>query len=239
MFRTLRFYHSFFEFLSTPSARRATNPGSPQHWFYLISIHALREEGDANRRKEIRYRVISIHALREEGDLGGCPRVAQTGKDFYPRPPRGGRRNSYAAAARHLDISIHALREEGDVSDVGSNIMGVLFLSTPSARRATAIPAQTHGAHLVISIHALREEGDCYSCTDPRRTSCDFYPRPPRGGRPPHPPQNGSAQQISIHALREEGDKGGIKMANVEYISIHALREEGDKLPSMAIMLPF
>ena len=35
----------------------------------------------------------------------------------------------------------------------------------------------------MISIHALREEGDdffsflCYSCTD-------FYPRPPRGGRP-------------------------------------------------------
>ena len=34
----------------------------------LISIHALREEGDAyNLRKSGRY-LISIHALREEGD---------------------------------------------------------------------------------------------------------------------------------------------------------------------------
>ena len=36
------------EFLSTPSARRAT--GELIHWlhYYLISIHALREEGDAH-----------------------------------------------------------------------------------------------------------------------------------------------------------------------------------------------
>ena len=35
----------------------------------------------------------------------------------------------------------------------------------------------------MISIHALREEGDA---TDQarRRPPCDFYPRPPRGGRP-------------------------------------------------------
>ena len=33
-------------FLSTPSARRATLRGSLVHDFLLISIHALREEGD-------------------------------------------------------------------------------------------------------------------------------------------------------------------------------------------------
>ena len=35
-----------------------------------------------------------------------------------------------------------------------------------------------------ISIHALREEGDG-SPTRPTTTSSNFYPRPPRGGRPP------------------------------------------------------
>ena len=38
----------------------------------------------------------------------------------------------------------------------------------------------------------------------------NFYPRPPRGGRPhPHriPPR---PREISIHALREEGDKVSI-----------------------------
>ena len=33
-----------------------------------ISIHALREEGDARGYHNIRQGVISIHALREEGD---------------------------------------------------------------------------------------------------------------------------------------------------------------------------
>ena len=33
-------------FLSTPSARRATDPNGFPCFFYGISIHALREEGD-------------------------------------------------------------------------------------------------------------------------------------------------------------------------------------------------
>ena len=56
------------------------------------------------------------------------------------------------------------------------------FLSTPSARRATA---EVCGAdrRICISIHALREEGDIASTAGSLTTS-DFYPRPPRGGRP-------------------------------------------------------
>ena len=39
---------SFMVFLSTPSARRATSPGLHQLDVLQISIHALREEGDAS-----------------------------------------------------------------------------------------------------------------------------------------------------------------------------------------------
>ena len=79
---------------------------------------------------------------------------------FYPRPPRGGRRGNYHS-------------EQQDNS----------FLSTPSARRATAAAGAGAGSHP------------------------NFYPRPPRGGRP-LPTSGTSAQHgISIHALREEGDK--------------------------------
>ena len=36
----------------------------------VISIHALREEGDRHRLAHVaRFGVISIHALREEGDM--------------------------------------------------------------------------------------------------------------------------------------------------------------------------
>ena len=56
-------------------------------------------------------------------------------------------------------ISIHALREEGDVHFGGLNTLKGLFLSTPSARRATGLRT-VRGKPFTISIHALREEGD-------------------------------------------------------------------------------
>ena len=56
-----------------------------------------------------------------------------------------------------------------------------IFLSTPSARRATCL-SEAMGLSWEISIHALREEGDA---TPAFGRSClsYFYPRPPRGGR--------------------------------------------------------
>ena len=57
------------KFLSTPSARRATNPVQVPIQHRAISIHALREEGDClHLWKKIGETYISIHALREEGD---------------------------------------------------------------------------------------------------------------------------------------------------------------------------
>ena len=101
-------------FLSTPSARRATIRHDHTYQQGLISIHALRAEGDVS----VFFAVVdSVY--------------------FYPRPPRGGRQTS-------------------NVAYIGAN----LFLSTPSARRATA-SRDVQSRDLVISIHALREEGDC------------------------------------------------------------------------------
>ena len=81
-----------YRFLSTPSARRATLTLAVGFGDSQISIHALREEGDLLDALAFFLPVIiSIHALREEGDpeclLPGCAE-----KNFYPRPPRGGRR---------------------------------------------------------------------------------------------------------------------------------------------------
>ena len=56
-------------FLSTPSARRATDFYYPVFANLGISIHALREEGDVLKLDQIiDQQAISIHALREEGD---------------------------------------------------------------------------------------------------------------------------------------------------------------------------
>ena len=104
----------------------------------VISIHALREEGDTRAAATGSTEPISIHALREEGDR-------------YPR-----------AGVRLPPISIHALREEGDALSGSRLPRSLQFLSTPSARRATPHPTKGQRLH-PISIHALREEGDVYS----------------------------------------------------------------------------
>ena len=59
-----------------------------------ISIHALREEGDeAIVAEAIKSIKISIHALREEGDANKSS-TSSPSRDFYPRPPRGGRQST-------------------------------------------------------------------------------------------------------------------------------------------------
>ena len=57
------------QFLSTPSARRATLLCQVLRHNVRISIHALREEGDGGvPNVGACAKSISIHALREEGD---------------------------------------------------------------------------------------------------------------------------------------------------------------------------
>ena len=147
-------------FLSTPSARRATDEQFVLLLSHGISIHALREEGDPGLVRHHPYDHISIHALREEGDIAIIVEVIFE-PDFYPRPPRGGRLSAVRLRMVVLVISIHALREEGDLRqhkilaaaeisihalrEEGDPTRPVTppplesFLSTPSARRATAI----------------------------------------------------------------------------------------------------
>ena len=126
------------KFLSTPSERRATLAGAE------IPPPAQN---------------ISIHALREEGDAMTA-RAALKRRYFYPRPPRGGRLSATRKTQSSIPISIHALREEGDHADTDYVMSGEAFLSTPSARRATR-GHEAYSCDVQISIHALREEGDC------------------------------------------------------------------------------
>ena len=191
------------EFLSTPSARRATWRRRSWNTFVWISIHALCEEGDMAMSSEKHLESISIHALCEEGDAQepaaateaegisihalceeGDREVmerATRGTHFYPRPLRGGRlplRAGCKATEKFLSTpsARRATRADNDAAVFRQ------FLSTPSARRATQ-PSGYGRVEPSISIHALCEEGD--SC----RVRCwslrlYFYPRPLRGGRP-------------------------------------------------------
>ena len=125
--------------------------------------------------------------------------------NFYPRPPRGGRRYTTRAICRVGKISIHALREEGD-SGSGSSA------------------ADSYN----ISIHALREEGDTINQLR-QAFQIQFLSTPSARRATDAVGVGGLGQLISIHALREEGDTAewADKMGLLK-ISIHALREEGD-----------
>ena len=128
-----------------------------------ISIHALREEGDHGRRRQHRDRPISIHALREEGDVRNCSAAARSAGYFYPRPPRGGRR--FVLSSRSISvIFLSTPSARRATTDAGGSTETGLFLSTPSARRATSGTAVLLHEAPDISIHALREEGDALSC---------------------------------------------------------------------------
>ncbi len=124
-------------FLSTPSARRATACQDCPHHFCVISIHALREEGD-HRRRTIPSGAANFYPRPPRGGRQEPPAGDQRSGDFYPRPPRGGRLPQWSQNSLFIFISIHALREEGDVSMLNWTVSLALFLSTPSARRATA-----------------------------------------------------------------------------------------------------
>ena len=125
-------------FQSTPSVGRATWCYDIRPQALVISIHALRGEGD------LRYMWKSD---RERGfqstpSVGRATRAEHqttpTTEYFNPRPPWGGRLLS-------VDLPMR----------------GKTFQSTPSVGRATNRTA-AHGSGGTISIHALRGEGDRY-----------------------------------------------------------------------------
>ena len=107
---------------------------------------------------DLRQGKISIHALRGEGD------------------------SDIQTTRRQSHISIHALRGEGDVAFENDTPVIVAFQSTPSVGRAT------------IDLMRKTEVKDEFQSTPsvgratpqnppPMRTTKNFNPRPPWGGR--------------------------------------------------------
>ena len=169
-------------FLSTPSARRATRAGLPESAGRKDFYPRPPRGGRLVRfNKRLRKKQISIHALREEGDSGWRPRPPWR-CNFYPRPPRGGRRPPAPQSAGNTGLFLSTPSARRATEMVKLLPAWMQFLSTPSARRATE-PRQQQPRPVPISIHALREEGDLHSVLLWLWTMY-FYPRPPQGGRP-------------------------------------------------------
>ena len=168
-------------FQSTPSVGRATMTAFEYNGEAVISIHALRGEGDVYLRGRRFARrnfnprppwggrrfcsavVTMIAGFQSTPSVGRATKLIDsddsTHYNFNPRPPWGG---------RHSHSVVFAAR--------------FVFQSTPSVGRAT-LPFVGVGVGRDISIHALRGEGD-----DIRSLNMSCF------------------EVISIHALRGEGD---------------------------------
>ena len=169
---------------------------------------------------------------------GGRPALAawpdNAHKDFYPRPPRGGRPATMVPGKESF-----------------------IFLSTPSARRATAGLCPT--LHRNADFYPRPPRGGRpLHCSMPGAGTRNFYPRPPRGGRLfravgamrlddfyPRPPRGGrraiiGANYKNLNDFYPRPPRGGRPRAVVfctvaMRISIHALREEGDLMRWISI----
>ena len=148
------------EFLSTPSARRATCRFSADCGV-LRNFYPRPPRGGRLCFLSIDgYLLYDFYPRPPRG--GRRPLTAESKSHtvyFYPRPPRGGRLGPIPDAHAFRHISIHALREEGDVLkprilhssshfyprpprggrqvEYPGSFTVQQFLSTPSARRAT------------------------------------------------------------------------------------------------------
>ena len=146
-----------------------------------ISIHALREEGDRAMFHTLPSAKKFLSTPSARRATSGFDFFTRRGKNFYPRPPRGGRPilsesirerdNFYPRPPRggrplspilddklpHRFLSTPSARRATKL--LHRAVKAIEFLSTPSARRATLTTRQRRCSGL-ISIHALREEGD-------------------------------------------------------------------------------
>ena len=126
-------------------------------------------------------------------------------RDFYPRPPRGGRLQTITDIDVSAKISIHALREEGDLSmGAAQRWKGDFYPRPPRGGRPDRRGSSWRGLS-------------------------DFYPRPPRGGR--HSRKfvfHGFNVFLSTPSARR-ATVSSLEDATSSIISIHALREEGDQ----------
>ena len=104
----------------------------------MISIHALREEGDPldNGFVSAAELFLSTPSARR---ATGYKIITMQPSLLFLSTPSARRATSFWMLSYCCckTISIHALREEGDQKLSTSHVRRILFLSTPSARRAT------------------------------------------------------------------------------------------------------
>ena len=223
-------YHRYraSQFLSTPSVGRATchmhapTTGAPYFYprppwggrqnllvgrvrVYLISIHALRGEGDDDMLLHFLYPLLFLSTP----SVGRATRIdtvsANAAPDFYPRPPWGGR-----------------------LIKPNAELLKAVFLSMPSVGRATTLPSRLTSQMRFLSTPSVGR-ATTRSRVSPVIPS-PFLSTPSVGRATPESRLRKAyhAQFLSTPSVGR-ATAAGLLHLQKRPISIHALRGEGDR----------
>ena len=102
----------------------------------IISIHALREEGDGGFRRVFRHRRTHFNPRPPRGGRHASRGLYPPPCYFNPRPPRGGRPGLYGSLNHNRHFNPRPPRG-GRPPRTMYVFSPFAFQSTPSARRAT------------------------------------------------------------------------------------------------------
>ena len=147
---------------------------------------------------------VSIHATLAGGDSGGVCSFANFGC-FYPRHPRGWRRDFRQCQQHGVCVSIHATLAGGDQ----------LLIQ--------------HGSKEIVSIHATLAGGDCLP-SSPNSSRTKFLSTPPSRVATSVSFPMSVLDYVSIHATLAGGDMWGDINWTAYHVSIHATLAGGDAL---------
>ena len=148
------------QFLSTPSARRATRvafsqiihhtnfyPRPPRGGRQAVGAHVALHIGFLSTPSARRATFQLLPVLDPGGGFLSTPSARRATTGLY---------GEMSAA----EISIHALREEGDSLLLSASRMKSIFLSTPSARRATGFGICAVESQVFLSTPSARRATD-------------------------------------------------------------------------------
>ena len=176
------------EFLSTPSARRAT---------------------ERYGERVMSDKFLSTPSARRATSDGRCPSVPA--RNFYPRPPRGGRPTATVGETDSYEfLSTPSARRATYSFAICLSSFAYFYPRPPRGGRRSS--SQPHNQTADFYPRPPRG-GRPASMSFLFLAKYDFYPRPPRGGRRLTGDDISEVTFISIHALREEGDISGASFA--------------------------
>ena len=208
-------------FLSTPPSRVATYAKAAVFSTSKgVSIHATLAGGDDKAYADKELAMLFLSTPPSRVATGRELTLFVYERSFYPRHPRGWRRD-WSVCRTAYEVSIHATLAGGDCASLSWVFFFPTFLSTPPSRVATQLRTGPGPDSAVRSprdsLHAPLAGGDP-SQDIQKNSRYLFLSTPPSRVATPRQPDQAQLFQVSIHATLAGGDsslRSGLSSASM------------------------